>query len=959
MNPLELVVWGAQREDDGLTPVHHFFDPHSGRTLPIPLAQTSPEWILGQSVSSVPGFSLHDAQAYFRQALTDESQDSRTASWRSLFEALGHTIHHVQDMAQPQHVRADAHYHREWPIVGDPSLYEFCTETAVVRPADVSRCGQPFEVSAYPLVRLARARDYWTTRQADGTEQARGMADFTNANFVSKDTNFRFIDDRLVLRSADYPKPVPTGFHTRTLEELGAADVCERLRRDPRTYGGAASCEIEFYSTEVHDAYTGTTAINERASSLSVFDQYLALRPDGPTYRTDRLFTLNRYNYAAAHPFLISRAIGYSAGLIDHFFRGRLELEGAKSENGQLRIEIKNISAESNAFGPGTFSLYYDSASGQRKPLTVAEGADLGMQQFAPGQTHVLTVQVPEDVDLTVEKAFVVVYSGIVGAEEAVSGLVLEAPQLYEGFLFHANGSLADQRGQDRLLYYSDGQWRLHPQGNVPRAGDLDWKGWYSEGKATRVLTWGGSPRYAAQPVSSFRSHIYQGGKLLAVTPAPVLGAALQRGAHGEAWIVAICAVDDKDVAFKRPATRSTSAALYDAQAAPDGWQYLGEFQSPPELRPERAPWLFNGEGTEAQTMRHRKLTDGTNDLGPLTRLKASLSAGAAQFADVGNTAVTRTIRVRENYQCDQPLPRSADTWSQWETVGAHVIAADYVDDREVLARIVVDSSVETTETADLVGETRYIDDELYQRNDYRGTRNRTEEAVWALELGATNVRLYENNASSSMAVRSYWETGQEPLHTNRQDFNSGEVRANILFWDLRGGSWLSATGHVGYDGWVDRNGETQTASSVMRGHFVRELAHGGAPAELNRTPVVEQPYTSTVTTQTWILDGTLAGLCSRHDGVLQSKTSESSTEVLVTLATLPRIAYPPNMNVFSLASAATDRRGNFFWSLRYRDGTGQPYRRISRIGQLNVDSVTGLGSADPDQPPYTEIVPN
>jgi hypothetical protein len=952
-----LLESGAEAEDDGARPIHHFYDPYSDEGLRyIPLAQPSPDWILRQPSLGVQQYAYDMALSYFTQALTSSDNATRSMYWGSLFETLGHVVHHIQDMAQPQHVRGDPHFHRNWPIVGDRSLYEFCTDDAVKNLP--TGCGAPLSVARYNVVALGTARNYWTTRQTDIYGSRRGLADFTNANFVSKDTNFRLIDDRLVLRSAEYPKPVPTGFHTRTLEELGVADVCERLRRDPKTFGRAGSCEIEFYSTEVHDAYTGTTAINERASSLSVFDQYLDLRPDGPTYRTDRLFTLNRYNYAAAHPFLISRAIGYSAGLIDHFFRGRIELQEAKSSDGQLRIEIKNISAESNAFGPGTFSLYYDSADGQRKALTIAEGADLGMQQFAPGQAHVLTAQVPDDVDLKVDRPFVVVYSGIVGAEEAVSGLVFEAPALHEGFLFQANGALADGQGENRLLYYAGGQWRLYPQGNVPRAGGLDWKGWYSDGKATRVLTWGGSGRYSAQQVTSFGSQIYQGGKLFAVTPGPVLGTALQRGADGEAWIVAICAIGEKDVAFKRPAKRSTSAALYDGQSAPDGWQYLGEFQST-ELRPERAPWLFNGAGTEAQTMRHRKLAEGSDELGPLTRLKASISGNAAQFADAGNTVVTQTSRVRESYQCDQPSPRSASAWRQFEIRGSHIVAADYVDDREVLARIVVDSLIETNETADLVWESRNTFEESYRLDDYRATRSRSEETAWTLDLGANTVPLYKNTGSSVTTYRSYYETGKEPVSTRQTDAEWNAVGANLLFWDLRAGAWLSATGHVHDEVSVTRNNETQTETGNKRGHFVRELAHGGAPVELNRTPVVEQPYTRTMTTGVWVLEGTLAQTCYQHDGVLQSHSGERSGEIPVTFATTPRLSYPANMNVFSLAAAAIDRRGNLFWSLRYRDGVGQPYRRISRIGQLNVDSVTGLGAADPLEPPYSEIVPN
>ena len=50
-----------------------------------------------------------------------------------------------------------------------------------------------------------------------------------------------------------------------------------------------------------------------------------------PIYQTDRLFDLNRFNFDDAHPVLIGRAVSYSAGLINHFFRGKLDVTGPSS----------------------------------------------------------------------------------------------------------------------------------------------------------------------------------------------------------------------------------------------------------------------------------------------------------------------------------------------------------------------------------------------------------------------------------------------------------------------------------------------------------------------------------------------------------------------------------------------------------------------------------------------------
>ena len=79
-----------------------------------------------------------------------------------------------------------------------------------------------------------------------------------------------------------------------------------------------------FYSSTVTDALSGQpSVVNGRALSSSLFD------PDLQTYSTQtpkRFFALNRFTFDAAHQYLIPRAVGYSAGLINYFFRGQMEI---------------------------------------------------------------------------------------------------------------------------------------------------------------------------------------------------------------------------------------------------------------------------------------------------------------------------------------------------------------------------------------------------------------------------------------------------------------------------------------------------------------------------------------------------------------------------------------------------------------------------------------------------------
>jgi len=61
--------------------------------------------------------------------------------------------------------------------------------------------------------------------------------------------------------------------------------------------------------------------VNPRASTYSIFNADLTRR------MLYSKFTINRFNVESAAEILIPRAVGYSAGMIDHFFRGKLELK--------------------------------------------------------------------------------------------------------------------------------------------------------------------------------------------------------------------------------------------------------------------------------------------------------------------------------------------------------------------------------------------------------------------------------------------------------------------------------------------------------------------------------------------------------------------------------------------------------------------------------------------------------
>jgi hypothetical protein len=177
----QLVVLGVVREDDTPRFFSHFFDPWNNRKLTPqlwPSEEASPDRAL-----DAPDRSLREARSLLVNGLREASPEIRRLLIGNLFLDLGHVIHHIQDMGQPEHTRNDFH------PPGD-NAYE----------KEIERCEElhkniPDYLPGGGVVSLPTARSYWASSdpgQIDGL----GLAEFSNRSFVTDATNFTggFID---------------------------------------------------------------------------------------------------------------------------------------------------------------------------------------------------------------------------------------------------------------------------------------------------------------------------------------------------------------------------------------------------------------------------------------------------------------------------------------------------------------------------------------------------------------------------------------------------------------------------------------------------------------------------------------------------------------------------------------------------------------------------------------------
>ncbi len=326
--------------------LNHFYDPTTMRGVNkiwIPVdGMPSPAWAIGIAPSSMFAtmpeedtgrsnhFTIHDAREAMYRALTGRSRAQeqvatsmaeRKAYWATFFRALGNVLHLVQDTAQPQHTRNEPHVGRaSWDaqpaLFGHKSLFEAYVEARVVGgsafeyqrtvddkyPVNIVP-GRPVATDGYPIPRFDRYIDYFSTAPSGGVATGVGLADYSNRGFFTTAKNF--YDTTYALPSRD-----PADY---------AIVAVHALAWDGKPL--TSSAPVYVYNGRVNDtANPERSATNVPLTSQSVWDDFLVKRGARPT------FSLNYMNYDAAADLLLPRAVAYSAGLIDYFFRGQLEI---------------------------------------------------------------------------------------------------------------------------------------------------------------------------------------------------------------------------------------------------------------------------------------------------------------------------------------------------------------------------------------------------------------------------------------------------------------------------------------------------------------------------------------------------------------------------------------------------------------------------------------------------------
>jgi len=409
----DIQVWvseGAYDEDCCGRFFQHFFNPITQTGL---LGfKSSLEWGLEQN-QDIPSqdYSYKDARDYYRGGLTLSNPTTREHFLAKTFYALGHVIHLLQDLAQPQHTRVEPHIPFLQPY---RSLYEEWTESL--------RGNLPYNnyPDIYPGNRqiFDTPEKFWLAGPAtppSGTTPVKGygdgLAEFSNYNFLTQGHN---------CNNASFPNPVCDPNQRQTIPEI--QDLCNNPNQDPvacsvPALNSSLSGSITFQRTAIFGpSLPSHNGVNDRASTLSIFDPFLE-DCNWSDCNMPPVWNLNRFNFRRTHQFLIPQAIGYSVGLLNYFFRG--SIDASLDANGNVIVE--NSSSENMN---GTFTLYYDDVNGVRNPVPRAS-TSLAIQQAGGtgslGSFTSPTVPTPKE-----PGKYILMFDGSMGQEnKAVVGRIV------------------------------------------------------------------------------------------------------------------------------------------------------------------------------------------------------------------------------------------------------------------------------------------------------------------------------------------------------------------------------------------------------------------------------------------------------------------------------------------------------------------------------------------------------
>ncbi|MEW6053484.1 MAG: hypothetical protein AB1552_06815 [Nitrospirota bacterium] len=301
-------------------------------------------------------YSWEAVREYYYTALTGRdlnqnvvapTQAEKEKYFGKAFQGIGQLMHLVQDMSVPAHTRDDAHvvgYHYEIAVdklrLADDQKFLYALDNPLsFAPSILTLTPNP--LAPIPIAKIFDTDQYNGSSPNATASSSIGLSEYTNANFVSEgliSANFQ-----------DFPYP-----RIQDTTIIG------------KSFASPSGTNIRQYYTKDCCGETNSG----KGYLLAVVDYLDYWRQKNPLLSAGlpRIPVLDDKVYNDYAALLIPRAVGYSAGLLNYFFRGNIEItlpdSGVYAETDtpatgftEITLRAKNTSANSEQMTDGTIEL--------------------------------------------------------------------------------------------------------------------------------------------------------------------------------------------------------------------------------------------------------------------------------------------------------------------------------------------------------------------------------------------------------------------------------------------------------------------------------------------------------------------------------------------------------------------------------------------------------------------------
>lgn len=339
---IDLIRQGSDLEDQGsdfdfatgkARSLNHFHAPtkplvDAGLTdLPLPYlyGKSAMQWAQDadyQKTKVGGDWSWKMVRDLYYKSLTTTDRAIRELWQADYLKGLGFQMHLIEDMSQPNHVRNDTHIEdgggkkpkngfETWAKV-KPDIIRNILDAGPIPVVTVNLLPKLAEdTSLAPVARLIDTRDNLSGGViTPSASMDRGLAEFTNTNFFSEDTTFADGLSSSNKQHFPYPRKSETNlqdFIDNYLDIATATDV------DGTSYSG--------FIINKHN--TTGVSLDCLAKPGPNTKNYYNEFGEGSAFYTS--FLVDEECFVEHANYLFPRAVGYSAALLDYFFRGKLE----------------------------------------------------------------------------------------------------------------------------------------------------------------------------------------------------------------------------------------------------------------------------------------------------------------------------------------------------------------------------------------------------------------------------------------------------------------------------------------------------------------------------------------------------------------------------------------------------------------------------------------------------------